>query len=215
MKQNELLEKIPPLLPIDFFSVGCDLEYLKDPTRPLKKNHLLPDTSELLGEEAFASFFLGWNEEGIFAQADIDAPFENCYFPQFRDGDSLELFIDTRDLKTAGFVTRFCHHFVFLPKAIEEIRSQEITHFRLEDSHPLADSHLLKSEAEFHSKKYTLKVFIPSDCLHGYDPQTFNRLGFTYRINRVGNMPQHFSVSSNNFAIEKHPSLWASFKLIK
>ncbi|HSX04751.1 MAG TPA: hypothetical protein VLG76_08500 [Rhabdochlamydiaceae bacterium] len=215
MKQNELLEKIPPLLPMDFFSLSCDLEFVKESSRPLKKQHRLQGTSELLAEEAFATCYLGWNEEGIFFEAHVDVPFENCYFPNFREGDSLELFIDTRDLKTAGFLTRFCHHFVFLPKAIEEIKSQEITHFRTEDSHPLADAHLLKNDAEFHAKKYELKIFIPSDCLCGYDPNAFDRMGFTYRINRVGNQPQHFSVSSHNFSIEKHPSLWASFKLSK
>lgn len=215
MKQNELLEKIPPLLPAGFFSLSSHLEYVKDASRPLKKHHLLPDTSDLLAEDPYGSFFLGWNEEGIFAEAHIDASFENCFFPNFRDGDSVELFIDTRDLKTAGFLTRFCHHFVFLPKAIEEIKAQEITHFRTEDSHPLCDSHLLKSQVEFHTKNYELKLFIPADCLCGYDPNAFDRLGFTYRINRTGYEPQHFSVSSRNFSIEKHPSLWASLKLIK
>ncbi len=212
MKQNEFLEKIPPLLPVDFFSLSCDLKYTKNGS--LNKPHLLADTSELLAEEHFATFFLGWNEEGLFAQLHVEQAFENCTFPQFREGDSLELFIDTRDLKTAGFLTRFCHHFIFLPKAVEEIQAQEMTHFRTEDSHPLCEAQLLKCHSEFHAKKYELNVFIPAECLHGYDPSSFDRIGFAYRINRAQGMPQHFSVSSDHFSIEKHPSLWASLKLV-
>lgn len=212
MKPNEILEKIPPLSPADFFNLSCDLYYSKD---GLRNKHALNDTSKLLAEDPFASCSMAWNEEGIIFEIKVDQPFENCFFPDYREGDSLELFIDTRDLKTAGFLTRFCHHFVFLPKPVEEIRAQEMTHFRTEDSHPLCDPERLKIEAEFHPKKYEMNIFIPSDCLCGYDPLSFDRLGFTYRMNRVGNAPQHFSVSSQYYAIEKHPALWASLKLRK
>ncbi len=214
MKQNELLEKIPPLLPVDFFSLSCGLEPTLGPPWILKKRHLLPDTSELLAEENFISCFLGWNKEGMACEVHVDRPFKDCYFPYFRQGDSIELFIDTRDLKTAKFATRFCHHFIFLPKAVEEIQAQEVTQFRTEDSHPLCDANLLKCETDFQAKKYKITIFIPAECLFGYDPGAFDRIGFTYRVNREGGGPCHFSVSSHSFSIEKHPSLWASFKLL-
>lgn len=211
MKTSEILEKIPALCPIDFFNLSCDLHYFE---RSFKKKHQLPDTSQLLAEDAFASFSSAWNEKGLKVEVEVDQPFENCFFPNFREGDSLELFIDTRDLKTAGYTTRFCHHFLFLPKPVEEIRAQEMTHFRLEDSHPLCNPDLLECEAEFQNKKYKMDIFIPSDCLFGFDPQSFDRIGFTYRLNRKGNRPQHFSVSSHYYTIEKHPALWGSFKLL-
>lgn len=215
MKTSEILEKIPALSPIDFFDLSCDLHYQESFERPFKKKQRLPDPSALLSEDSFATIFFGWNEKGVGLEVEIDAPFENCYFPKFREGDSLELFIDTRDLKSSGYTTKFCHHFLFLPKPAGEIRAQEITHFRLEDAHPLCEADLLRMETEFHAKKYKMKIFIPSDCLYGYDPLSFNRLGFTYRLNRSGKRVQHFSVSSHYYNIEKHPGLWASFKLLK
>jgi hypothetical protein len=58
-----------------------------------------------------------------------------------------------------------------------------------------------------------MKIFIPSQALYGYDVKQFDRLGFTYRINRTGGKPQHFSVNSQDYQIEQQPSLWSSISL--
>jgi hypothetical protein len=50
--------------------------------------------------------------------------------------------------------------------------------------------------------------------LYGYDPKQFDRVGFTYRINRHGGNPQHFAVVSKDYQIDQQPSLWGSIKLI-
>ena len=122
--------------------------------------------------------------------------------------------IDTRDLKSAGFNTRFCHHFYFLAQAVEGQQAGEITHFRTEDRHPLCDSQALECQIKSSSKDYILQIFIPSQCLYGYDPKQFDRLGFTYRINRVGGHPQHFTVVSEEYQIDQQPSLWGSLRLV-
>ena len=113
-------------------------------------------------------------------------------------------------LTIAGFITRFCHHFVFLPKPVDGICAQEITAFRTDDRHELCDASLLHVEGDFQKRSYSLKIFIPAECLHGYDPSSFDRLGFSYRIHRFGGDPQHFTLSSEYFVIEKEPSLWCS-----
>lgn len=211
---SEQFEELPALFPADFFALSFDLLYSKK-TPSGKKSFLLPDTSSLLGEESFAKVFLAWNEKGIFIEAEIDKLFEECFFPEYSEGDSLELFFDTRDLKTTGFATRFCHHFLILPRAIDGVQSQEITHFRTEDRHPLCDPSELEVEVKFGRNDYKLEIFIPSSCLQGYDPLSFDRLGFTYRINRYQGPPQHFSVSSQFYSIQQQPSLWSSLKFTK
>lgn len=195
---EETLDHISPILPIDFFTVQIDLQ---------KKKRLLPDFSDLLSEDPFAQVSMGWEQTGLSFEIDVKQP--------FAEGDSVELFIDTRDLKTAGFITRFCHHFVILPKAMDGIIAQEITAFRTDDRHELCDGSAIEVKSEFQKRGYTLNIFIPAECLHGYDPSSFERLGFTYRINRFGGDPQHFAVSSDYFNIEKEPSLWSSMSLIK
>ncbi len=205
------------LSPINFFQISADCLKLKGKVTSLAKakgnEYALPETSSLTNEENFASVFMGWNEEGIEVQVVVEKPVEHCHYPEITKGDSVEFFFDTRDVKTSGFNTRFCHHFYFLPEAVEGHMKGEITKFRTEDSHELCDSDDLTLRVNKSSKGYSLHIFIPKQCLHGYDPDQFQRLGFTYRINRSNDEPQHFSVVSSEYQIEQQPSLWSSLKL--
>ncbi|MBS0605472.1 MAG: hypothetical protein JSR57_00865 [Verrucomicrobia bacterium] len=213
----DALEAMPALAPLDFFSVATPVRYGKalSSSKRLKPAFFLPNTSAFLGEEAFADVALSWSEEGLVAEATVNQPFEGAHYPRFSEGDALELFIDTRDLKNAGFVTRFCHHFVILPQEVQGIRALEITHFRTEDSHPLCDPSELQVDFAFDKKSYWLRAVIPASCLHGYDPDHFDRLGFTYRLNRPHGGPQHFALRSHDWAIDQNPRLWATLKLEK
>jgi hypothetical protein len=207
----ENLEQIEALTPLDFFNFSCEVPHVQN----FRKTMQLPDTSELLAEEHFAEVSLGWNEQELLIKAVINKPFEETFFPNVTEGDCLELFFDTRDVKTAGFTNRFCHHFVILPQEVQGIRAHEITRFRTEDTHPLCDPAEIHSESSFRSTSYELTVKIPAHCLYGYDPVSFRRLGFNYRINRYKGPAQHFSVSSHTCTIEQHASLWASLQLSK
>lgn len=199
--------------PVNFFQLQVDCYYAAKEL-PGKK-YILPNTSKLCGEEHFAQVSLGWNEQGIQCQIEVSQPFHQSTYPDVTRGDSVELMIDTRDVKTSGYNTRFCHHFFFLPEAIEGIQAGELTRFRTEDKHELCDPGDLKVTSRISSRNYSLKIFIPSQCLVGYDPEQFNRLGFNYRVNRSHGDPQHFSVVTNDFQVEQQPSLWSSLKLVK
>lgn len=200
------------LTPINFVALRCQCHQWNG-SGPLQKLHRLPSTAALCTEEPFADVFMGWHKDGIAVQIDVDKPFEQCFYPAMDRGDAVELFFDTRDLKNAGFNTRFCHHFYFLPEAINGKVAGEITRFRTEDAHPLCDSAELKVTTHLKRSAYSLNIFLPAHCLVGYDPEQFDRLGFTYRIHRVGGDPQHFSVSTTEYAIDQQPSLWSSILL--
>lgn len=202
------------LTPINFFAIGWDCQKLPTKKSTLSfSTHSLPDTSDLCQDYPFAQVAMGWHPDGLAFSVQVDQPFSKSVFPEIQKGDSVELMIDTRDLKSAGFNTRFCHHFYFLPQIAEDHLCGEITHFRTEDQHPLCDPQHLACKTQLNGRNYKMTIFIPSDCLFGYEPNQFDRLGFTYRINRVGGKPQHFSVSSHDFQIDQQPSLWASVKL--
>lgn len=208
---TELLEQLPPLAPLQFFSVEVDVNYGKE----VKKRHLLPEFTELLGETCFAGVSLAWNEEAVLVDVEVRKPFEEVFYPEYTKGDALELFFDTRDLKSAGVPTRFCHHFLILPKEVQGIRVHEISKFRTDDSHPLCDPEEIYVETKFKPRGYQISAAFPSSILHGYDPSSFERLGFNYRISRAKDGAQHFSVSSLFYKIEQQPSLWASLKLVR
>jgi hypothetical protein len=168
----------------------------------------------LCGEESFAVIAMGWNAEGIECLITIESPFVKAFFPDITRGDSVELFFDTRDVKTSGFNTRFCHHFFFLAEPVEGRQAGELTRFRTEDTHVLCDPAALKVQAKTKSRTQTLHIFIPAQCLHGYDPEQFSRLGFSYRVNRAEGFAQHFTVLSEDYQIEEQPSLWSSLRLV-
>lgn len=207
--------------PINFFALSCDCHQLSKKERIpsltnylLPSSYLLPTTQKLTHEKSFAKVAMGWCEEGIGLQILVNHAPSQSFYPAVEQGDAVELFFDTRDVKISGFNTRFCHHFFFLPSAVDGISKGEKTHFRTEDRHPLCDPSDLDCQVQSKKKEYVMKIFIPSQCLVGYDPKQFNRMGFTYRISRYGGEPQHFSVLSQEYQIEQQPSLWASLNLI-
>lgn len=207
------------LSPINFFQISFDCHFLEGPFPKLGKQkstkYELPDLSNLCAEESFAKVSMGWNSLGIEVYVVIDKPFEQCQLPDVSKGDSVELFFDTRDVKTSGHNTRFCHHFFFLPEAVEGTNAGELTRFRTEDTHELADGQELRVKSVLNASKYSMQIFIPAECLVGYDPEQFDRMGFSYRINRYRGKPQHFSAVTNEFQVEQQPSLWSSAKLVK
>jgi hypothetical protein len=193
--------------------MSVELKYGKPNTGG--KKYLLPQTSGLLGEESFADVALGWQEEGVFARMTVHHPFEEAIYPKYEEGNAIEMFFDTRDLKESGFSTRFCHHFLILPQEVQGIRALELSRFRTEDSHPLCDPASIEIHTEHHPKSFVVDTHFPAEILHGYDPRSFDRLGFTYCIHRPKRKAQHFAVSSRDIALAQHPSLWATCQLTR
>ncbi len=217
MSFDSFYEQLDPLLPVDFFAVSLQIPKSKTLSagRLFSKSPALVDLTPYLSEDKFAEVYLTWNEEGIAGRVEFDKAFEHSAFPKFDEGDSVEIFIDTRDMKQAGWATRFCHHFVFLGHEVSQIEAQEVTRFRSDDVHPLCDSSLLHMKTTYGKNSFSLDFVIPTHCLHGFDPTAFPRIGFTYKINRYKGLAQHFSVSSNYFDIMQHPALWSSVRLVE
>ncbi len=207
---------LSPLTPISFFALSLDCRYVSPKAQlDLPDYCRLPSTAALCGEEPFAEVSLGWNAEGLSCQVKALTEVVHAYFPEIQRGDSVELFFDTRDVKTSGWNTRFCHHFFFLPKEVEGTVAGERTAFRTEDRHELCTAAALKTRTVIGKNGYTIHVFIPATCLHGFDPEQFGRLGFAYRINRCSGRSQHFSAVTRDYQVEQQPSLWSSMLLAK
>lgn len=205
------------LTPIQFFPIGVDCRHVKTPFPQIKEKglYLLPSTADLCDQENFGKLYMGWNKEGIELEVVVSQPVQGCVYPDVSRGDGLELFFDTRDVKSSGYNTRFCHHFFFLPEAIDGHQCGELTRFRTEDVHELCDAGDLKVKSKTAARSYSMQIFIPSQCLYGYDPDQFDRMGFSYRLNRYRGDPQHFSSVTQEYQIEQQPSLWSSVHLIK
>lgn len=213
------MEELPAITPINFFQLALSCHYLEGkgsfPRIKDIRKYALPDTTLLCNEEAFASVAMGWNEDGLEFLFQVDRPYLISYYPNISRGDAVEIFLDTRNIKTSGYNTRFCHHFFFLPEAVEDHQAGELTHFRTEDAHEHCSPRDLLVKSTFKKTSYTLHCFIPKQCLAGFDPAQFQQLGFAYRIHRSGGSPQHLSAISSDFQLEQQPSLWSYLELCR
>ncbi len=207
---NEL--PIPSLSPAFFFQISCDI--VRSEGKDIQRNKFkLPHHSWLLDEEEFSDVYMSWNEGGISFAFEIHKPFDEARYPQFEEGDSVEIFLDTRNMKEATYAHRFCHHFLVLPAEVQGVRALELTRLRADDKRPLCDPDEIGVITEFSKKKYSMKIAFPASCLYGFDPAISQHVGCTYRINRAGGGAQHLAVSSRDCAIAQYPALWASMKL--
>jgi len=207
-----MFEDVAPISPIEWFAFTVPI--IKGKKEDLfSKKSLLFSPAKIAGEEEFAKVYVVWNEKKLLFRIVVEEAYEQAYFPDFRKGDSVELFIDTLNLKKKRLFGASCHHFVFFPEKIEGSLAKEVSKFRGEDAHDLAEAKDLLNLVDMEKKRYTLNLEIPNYCLHGYEPSIGKKIGFTYQINRSQNPPQHFSLSSYDFLPEKNPHLWATLEL--
>ncbi|CCB88343.1 MAG: hypothetical protein KDK61_04500 [Simkania sp.] len=202
-----MLNELSPIPPPCFFHVSAHVR------KKVGKLTYLPDMSGFLNEQSFGRVAVIWSPGGLTLHVQVKKPLEESLYPRYRDSDSLEVFIDTRNLKNAQSVHRFCHHFVFLPEEVDGVQAQEVTRFRLDETHELAAPELFVVQVGMGKRDYEMEINIPKEALHGYDPSEFKRLGFSYQLNRSNGAPQHFNLSSRFFSLEKHPGLWATLIL--
>lgn len=208
MSLDEPLDLSPDL----FFAFEAGFRSVGLP-RKLGKGHLLPDLSGLSGRESFARLLGGWSSEGLTFRFDLDAPVQQSFFPDIKRGDGIELFIDSRDDKSGSYNTRFCHHFFFLPQEVDGQDRGEITRFRGEEGHDLADPSRLEMEVTKKKGSYAVDIFIPANCLHGFDGQVGYRLGFSYLAHRYGGVSQSYSPAGPEYQQEQLPWLWSTLRL--
>ena len=68
------------------------------------------------GLEAFATLYMAWDDSGLYFGLEVKKKTRYKIDPRnYAQGDCLELWIDTRDVKEAHRAGRYCHHFYFLP----------------------------------------------------------------------------------------------------
>lgn len=204
------------IAPVEFFfrqEVDCFYakEAVLDP-----KLHRLPCFAQLFQRELdapFATVLMGYTELGLHFSFVVESSKVQVFYPDIEKGDSIQLFIDTRDVRQAKTTHRFCHHFFFLPEAYDEKQCGEITRFRTEETHPLCVSSELELAVERNRSGYSASIFIPAHSLVGYAPGECPRLGFTYKICRADGAVQEFGITSSSTRYDQAPYLWTTMLL--
>ncbi len=205
------LEEIT-LHPLNYFHFELSCKKKKGALK--KAAYAVPSFAEMHGEKECSTLYFAWSEEGLHFHLDSDVKMGESHFPDYDLGEALELFIDTRDIKNKTFNHRFCHQFVFLPEAVSGVQAKEVTRFRTEDLHPLAEASLLEVVSYKKKKGYEMEIFIPKEALFGYDPAEFNRMGFCFVQHFSDHSPVEMTLLQKEIQIDQNPSVWSSVKFV-
>ena len=98
-----LPEELIPINPVNFFQISLECYQRKGAGFPYltvknRERYLLPDLSSLCHEDSFADVALAWSQEGIEVFVQVREPFQQSSYPRVDQGDSVEIFLDTRDV---------------------------------------------------------------------------------------------------------------------
>lgn len=203
--------------PLAFFSTASTGLYWSQPATNLRHEPFLEPLYQLavpsaaLGMENLRIHF-GWHEEGIGLEVTLLSK-----ALRFSSGNRLDLFLDTRDRKESRALSRFCHHFRYeLPQGVCQTWMDgfgcELTRLVGNEQRTMATSEQLPAISKADEKSVTLRCWIPSVALYGFDPDLFAFLGFHLSV--CHNKKAHpFSASFLEIDKVLSPSLWTSLRL--
>ncbi|MES2791031.1 MAG: hypothetical protein V4719_15570 [Planctomycetota bacterium] len=185
----------------------------------LNADYALTDIGELAQGQRFADVRLAWNEKGLGCRIEVTGKKSppRCDYSQMATSDGLNLWIDTRSTQNIHRASRFCHHFCVLPTGAMKDRKQptgrQLPIARAKEEAPLCDSKQIVTYSDVRDSGYVLEVWLPTEILHGYEPESNPRVGFYYHLRDHELGDQYLSVGAE-FPFDHDPSLWWPLELI-
>jgi hypothetical protein len=178
----------------------------------------LPCGARLEGRVPWAEVRAGWNPRGLGIAVLAEGVAESQLAADRPEGFAdVQFWVDTRDTRDVSRATRFCHRFVAQLRVRESGRKLDVQVAQRPIARALADPPmsrpgLIESRTELSRACWLLEVFLPSQVLHGFDPETNRRLGFAYQVADHVRDDQFLGVG-RDFPIGENPSLWATLEL--
>ncbi len=159
-----------------------------------------------------------WSEAGLAFTVRVQGKRQPPWCRESRpeDSDSLQIWIDTRDVHNVHRAGRFCHRFVFLPggsgRRLDQPVAETLPINRAKEPPNPVRAGLLKVRCQQQVDGYILDALIPAEALTGFDPAEHSRVGFTYAVIDRELGEQTFVVGSP-MPYQEDPSLWATLEL--
>lgn len=208
-----------------YFTYAFPCRYIRKPPaidadlREWNPDYLVPDLGFLEDIPKVADVYMAWNEEGLYFAVDVrkKRPVRSSYTRHWT-GDSFQVWLDTRDVKTARRAGRYCHQFNCLPTGGGVDGDQPVVKptqiDRAKEHWPAPLSEDLPIASRITSGGYTLEVALPARTLNGYNPDEFPRIGFTYYLNNSEWPPQWWS-AGRDLRVYIDPSTWGTAVLAR
>ncbi|HLA84356.1 MAG TPA: hypothetical protein VJL29_06155 [Thermoguttaceae bacterium] len=180
----------------------------------------LPNFAELEQPGAVPEVRVGWNASGLALRFEIHGKRQDlwCRAKMPDESDGVQIWLDTRDVKTVHRAGRFCHRLFFLPGGGGRDQSQPVAGTlpisRAKELHAPIHESQLKVLSQKRAGGYILHICISADALTGFDPDEHPRLGFTYAVfdRELG---EHTLAAGGETAYREDPSLWATLELMR
>jgi hypothetical protein len=186
----------------------------------LPESCALPDTGALSGNPSWAHVRMAWNPSGLAVAVEVTGKVGPAPRPPLNaaqaQGEGVTLWIDTRDTRTIHRATRFCHRFQLTlrrSRTAWDVQVAQKPIARALADAPTANLEAISTRAEAIRGGWRLEAFLPAETLHGFDPETNRRLGFTYQVTDLERDDRFFTVG-RDFPIGEDPSLWAVLDLV-
>ena len=216
-----------PLLPQAFWfrvAASCprvdEIPLSDDPWRllDLPASCALPELTQLDGRRAWAEVRVGWNARGLGIAVLAEGVSDLQLTPDRPEGFAdVHVWVDTRDSRNVSRATRFCHRFVARlsirggrKQLAVEVARKPVA--RAAADSPICPADLLANRCDLSRAGWMLELFLPSQALHGFDPDTNRRLGFAYLISDHVREDQFLGVG-RDFPLGENPSLWSTLEL--
>jgi hypothetical protein len=178
----------------------------------------LPDLKPLDGGERWAEVRMGWNTLGLGITVIATGVTAQQLAERRPDGFAVAQFwIDTRDTRNVSRATKFCHRFNVRIDRSGSRGSFDVQVAQRPIARAVADAPISRSDdipvrVELSRASWLLELFLPSQVLNGFDPDTNRRLGFAYQIADFVRDDQFFGVG-RDFPVGENPSLWSTLEL--
>ena len=178
----------------------------------------LPALPEMDWQEPLAQLTVAWSEDGLYIAERCPKPVGTVAVNRRSPhaGDGLQVWIDTRATQTGHRATRFCHHFVLLPKGGGGMRENPLAWQgnirRTRERAPLCDPDEIRIASSIGEEEYTIEAHLPASILNGYEPEPGGRISFNYFVHDIPGGRQFWS-SPRGFPGDWDPSLWAVLEL--
>lgn len=178
----------------------------------------LRSLGELEEEPVFSQVFVAWDESGLYIAERRHKGGHRVVVSRVHPetGDALCIWIDTRASQNAHQATRFCHHFIMLPRGAQLLYTRAIAWQAdipcARNRPPLCRPEDIRVASVVDDEGYTLEALLPARILCGVDLRPGSRLGFHYAAHDVSRGSQLWAAPPG-LPYKTDPSLWGVLEL--
>jgi hypothetical protein len=179
--------------------------------------YALPSIS-LEGREQSATVYAAWSEQRLVFALNVPRTRAPRVLPKrLSDGDSFDLYIDTRDIRNAHRAGRYCHKFVIAPVGgAGQARSPLFEHQEIQRA-LMGPPHVSPPHVEIASSVrddgYSIELALPASTLNGYDVDITRRMGLAYVLHDT-ERPNQIWPHTSELPVWNDTSLWATVELV-